>query len=162
MVDSLTISDYKIFVSHGSPDLWLAGQIAQEIGKCGATPFLDETNIPKGSANFKQVIRAEIAVSREFVALFTPWSAMRSWGWIDESDVAAGEAISEKIRESLKRASALIVIISERSLKSPWVQFELGAAEGMGKPVIPILIGPVGIEKKLPEWLQGLRYVDAR
>jgi hypothetical protein len=87
---------------------------------------------------------------------------MEVTGWMDKSDIATGDAISEKIRESLKRASAVIVIVSERSLKSPWVQFELGAAEGMGKPIIPILIGPEGIEKRLPEWLQDLRYVDAR
>jgi hypothetical protein len=87
---------------------------------------------------------------------------MEVTGWMDESDIATGDAISEKIRESLKRASAVIVIVSERSLKSPWVQFELGAAEGMGKRIIPILIGPEGIEKKLPEWLRDLQYVDAR
>ncbi len=83
-------------------------------------------------------------------------------GWMDESDIAAGYAISKKIREALQRANAVIVLISERSLNSPWVQFELGAAEGMGKTIIPILIGPEGIEKKLPEWLQGLSYVDGR
>ncbi|MGH8560280.1 MAG: toll/interleukin-1 receptor domain-containing protein [Methylococcales bacterium] len=83
-------------------------------------------------------------------------------GWMDESDIAAGDAISKNIRESLQRASAVIVLVSERSLNSPWVQFELGAAEGMGKTIIPVLIGPEGIEGKLPEWLQGLSYVDGR
>jgi hypothetical protein len=83
-------------------------------------------------------------------------------GWMDESDITRGNAISGKLRESLKRASAVIVIVSERSLKSPWVQFEIGAAEGMGKRIIAILLAPTGIERKLPEWLQGLRYVDAR
>lgn len=83
-------------------------------------------------------------------------------GWMDESAIASGDAISKKIRESLHRASAVIVLVSERSLRSPWVQFELGAAEGMGKAIIPVLIGPEGIERKLPEWLQGLSYVDAR
>ncbi len=77
------MSDYKIFVSHGSHDMWLAGQIAKEISVSGAVPFLDETNIPKGSPNFKQIIRTEISKSCEMVALFTPWSAMRSWVWIE-------------------------------------------------------------------------------
>lgn len=87
---------------------------------------------------------------------------MEITGWMDESDLAAGEAFSKKIRDSLRRASAVIVIVSEESLRSPWVKFELGAAESMGKPIIPILIGSVGIEERLPEWLQDLRYVDAR
>lgn len=77
------VVDYKVFVSHGSHDLWLAGQIAKEIANLDAIAFLDETNIPKGSPNFKQTIRSEISVSRELVVLFTPWSAMRSWVWIE-------------------------------------------------------------------------------
>ncbi len=77
------MSVYKVFVSHGSQDHWLAGQIAKEIRALGATPFLDETNIPKASPNFKEIIRDEIALSRELVALFTPWSSMRSWVWIE-------------------------------------------------------------------------------
>ena len=67
----------------GSHDGWLAGQMAKEIRAVGASTFLDETDIPKGSPNFKKVIRDEIAASRELVALFTPWSMMRSWVWIE-------------------------------------------------------------------------------
>lgn len=33
--------------------------------------------------NFKQVIHKEIALSDELLALFTPWSARRSWVWIE-------------------------------------------------------------------------------
>jgi hypothetical protein len=80
---SLPIDTYKVFVSHGSHDLWLASQIAKEIRGVGAFPFLDETDIPKGSPDFKRIIRAEISASRELVALFTPWSAMRSWVWTE-------------------------------------------------------------------------------
>jgi len=83
-------------------------------------------------------------------------------GWMDQSDIASGDAISGKIRESLQRASAVIVLVSDRSMNNPWVQFELGAAVGMGKTIIPILIGSAGMERKLPEWLQGISYVDGR
>ncbi len=77
------MSLYKVFVSHGSHDLWLASQIAKEIQLLGAIPFLDEANIPKGSPNYKKIIRDEISASQELVALFTPWSSMRSWVWIE-------------------------------------------------------------------------------
>lgn len=77
------MDSYKIFVSHGAADLWLAEQIAKEITAAGGTPFLDDANIPKGHPNFKQIIRQEIGESRELVALFTPWSALRSWVWIE-------------------------------------------------------------------------------
>jgi hypothetical protein len=74
---------YKIFISHGSRDIWIASQISKEIRLLGASAFLDETNIPKGCVDFKSIIRHEISMSREFVALFTPWSSMRSWVWIE-------------------------------------------------------------------------------
>jgi hypothetical protein len=73
---------YRVFVSHGKDDRWIAGQIARCVREQGADTFLDETNIPKG-ANFKQIIHREIAASQEVIALFTPWSAKRSWVWIE-------------------------------------------------------------------------------
>lgn len=73
---------YRVFVSHGADDRWIAGQIAKCIRETGADTFLDETGVPKGR-NFKQIIHQEIARSDELVALFTPWSAKRSWVWIE-------------------------------------------------------------------------------
>ncbi|HTR35021.1 MAG TPA: toll/interleukin-1 receptor domain-containing protein [Bryobacteraceae bacterium] len=78
----MSATPYRVFVSHGSDDRWIAGQIARRLGELGAETFLDETNIPKG-ANFRQIIHREIALSNEVVALFTPWSAKRSWVWIE-------------------------------------------------------------------------------
>lgn len=79
---SMSLACYKVFISHGSDDRWIASQIAKYLQDLGADTFLDETNIPKGS-NFKQIIHKEIALSNELVTLFTPWSAKRSWVWIE-------------------------------------------------------------------------------
>ncbi len=75
-------SRYRVFISHGSEDSWVAAQLARSVRDRGADTFLDETNIPKGG-NFKQIIHREIAASDELLALFTPWSARRSWVWIE-------------------------------------------------------------------------------
>ena len=83
-------------------------------------------------------------------------------GWMDQSEIASGAAIAQRVKESLRRASAIVVLVSERSLKSQWVQFEVGAAFAMDKPIIPILIGQADLEKSLPDWLQGIAYIDAR
>jgi TIR domain len=72
----------RIFVSHGKDDAWVANRIAQEIRDCGASTFLDETNIAKGD-DFKKAIQLEIAKCDELVALFTPWSAQRFWVWVE-------------------------------------------------------------------------------
>ncbi len=78
-----TVDVYKIFISHGSKDGWLARQISKEVKARGGSAFLDEYDIPKGNPDFKRIIRQEIKASNELIALFTPWSAMRSWVWIE-------------------------------------------------------------------------------
>jgi hypothetical protein len=86
----------------------------------------------------------------------------KNLGWIDEARIAGGGAIRQKVKDSLQQASAIIVLVSKQSLKSEWVQFEIGAALAMNKPVIPILIGQTDAETVLPDWLQGIVYIDAR
>ena len=71
---SLADDLYRVFVSHGSHDVWVAAPIARGVREAGATAFLDETDVPKGT-NFKKRIREEIGRSDELIALFTPWSA---------------------------------------------------------------------------------------
>lgn len=74
---------YKVFVSHGSDDLWVAAQISKELRYLDVSPFLDQTDIPLGTPDFQKVIHSEISLAHELIALFTPWSAMRSWVWIE-------------------------------------------------------------------------------
>ena len=62
---------YRVFVSHGSHDLWLAAQIRKVVREVGAEAFLDETDAPKGT-DFKKRIHQELGRSDELIALFTP------------------------------------------------------------------------------------------
>jgi hypothetical protein len=73
---------YRVFISHGSDESWIALQVGRRIEELGAEAFLDEVHIPKGS-NIKGIIHREIEKSDELVALFTPWSSTRSWLWIE-------------------------------------------------------------------------------
>lgn len=69
---------YRVFVSHGGDDTWVASQIAHRIEEVGATAFLDRRDIAAGD-NFKQRIHEEIPKCNELLALFTPWSRRRAW-----------------------------------------------------------------------------------
>lgn len=69
---------YRVFVSHGGDDLWIAEQIARCIEDCASSAFLDRRDIPAGD-NFKQQIHEEIPRCNELLALFTPWSRRRAW-----------------------------------------------------------------------------------
>src|SRR5262245_47645050 len=78
----MSTDKYKVFVSHGSEDGWIARQIARLLEEAGTQAFLDLTNIQKGE-DFKKRVQEEVSASQELVALFTPWSAKRSWLWIE-------------------------------------------------------------------------------
>lgn len=78
-----------------------------------------------------------------------------------EPDFAmSGRQIVDQLKDSLRSASAMVILVSGRSLKSQWVQFEMGVALGVDKLIIPVLIGQE--ELALPEWLQGVQYLDGR
>lgn len=72
------MSGYRVFVSHGGEDTWVASQIALGIEQAGATAFLDRRDIAAGD-NFKRRIHEEIPKCNELLALFTPWSRRRAW-----------------------------------------------------------------------------------
>ena len=75
--------EYKIFISHGSADAWIARQMGRRIREdCRALTFLDVEDVASGD-DFKQRVHSEIRAARELVALFTPWSARRAWVWIE-------------------------------------------------------------------------------
>lgn len=69
---------YRVFVSHASPDSWVAGQIAKEVQACGASVFID-TEAIRGGDQFRKKILMEIEFCHEMVVLFTPWSINRLW-----------------------------------------------------------------------------------
>jgi hypothetical protein len=81
---------------------------------------------------------------REWVSQFV--SALRDAGisaWFDVSDIPVGERWDLQVQRALRESTTLIVVLSQRSVKSPWIFFELGAAVAGDKRVIPILIGDV-------------------
>lgn len=51
-----------------------------------------------------------------------------------------GKSFEEQLREALLTASVHVVLVSEETLRSPSVFFELGAALGEQKPVLPVYL----------------------
>src|SRR3954447_23570398 len=47
--------------------------------------------------------------------------------WIDSLQIQPGDNILQKIEDGLEHADALVVIVSENSFKSQWVQREFAA-----------------------------------
>jgi methylmalonyl-CoA mutase cobalamin-binding subunit len=83
-------------------------------------------------------------------------------GWLDATDIAAGASVSSAVREALQRSSAVIVFLSHNALHNQWVQFEIGAAEALGKTIIPVIVSGNQLEKHLPDILKERKVIDAR
>jgi hypothetical protein len=59
----------------------------------------------------------------------------------DKSQIYAGDLWLQKIKEALSAAELVILMLSQRSVARPWVNFEAGAARLADKKVIPVCYG---------------------
>lgn len=74
---------YRVFVSHGWQDRWIARQMAGCISRDGgAEPFIDIFDIKKGD-RVEQRIAQELPKCDEIVVLLTLFSARRNWVWTE-------------------------------------------------------------------------------
>jgi hypothetical protein len=65
-----------------------------------------------------------------------------------------GKTISEALKTDIETSAAILVLLTEDSLRSNWVLFELGASWALGRIIIPIL-GHNQTPKVLPGPLSG-------
>lgn len=74
--------------------------------------------------------------------------------YLYEYDPRPGKAITDKVLEALRRADALIVLVTPNSQSAPAVHQEIGAAKMAGKPVIPLI--HVGVDQRDLGMLNGV------
>ena len=92
-------------------------------------------------------------------------NAMRARGidlWYDRNNAQAGHFLDREIEEQLERRSAFVLLMTQQSLDSYWVQQELGAYRGLiaqdrSRLLLPVRIGPC----KVPPLLNALLWIDA-
>jgi hypothetical protein len=76
-----------------------------------------------------------------------PWveqfaSALREAGvdpWFDVADLAPGEPFQDQLEAALRASRTLVLILTPNSIDNPWTLFELGAAIGDNKRIIPVV-----------------------
>jgi hypothetical protein len=107
---------------------------------------------------FISYVRSDAVEARQLVNAL---QACNLFGW-DAADIAPGEDFSSAVQSALERSSALIVLLSPRTLDSEWVQFEIGAAKALDKKIIPIIISGDYFEEQYPEILPNRNWIDAR
>lgn len=83
--------------------------------------------------------------------------------WIDQWELHVGDSLIDRIQEAIQGASALLVILSQSSIKSEWFKKELSSGllrelEEKRVVVLPVLID----DCKIPLFLKGKMYADFR
>jgi hypothetical protein len=76
--------------------------------------------------------------------------------WIDDSEIMVGDSIKEKIEAGLKNSDYFLILLSDESSKSPWVNAEVTKALSMGKLILPVKID----DSEAPELLKNIAYAD--
>jgi CRISPR/Cas system CMR subunit Cmr4 (Cas7 group RAMP superfamily) len=84
--------------------------------------------------------------------------------WLDEREILVGDSLHGRIAEGIEKTDFLILILSDASIKSGWVEREVNAAlmrelEKHHVVVLPVLKDPIGNEK-IPPLLRDRVYAD--
>jgi TIR domain len=77
----------------------------------------------------------------------------------DKSQIYAGDLWLQKIKEALSAAEIVILMLSQRSVARPWVNFEAGAAWLADKPIIPVCYGNLS-KDELPHPYSGIQALN--
>ena len=81
--------------------------------------------------------------------------------WLDEQQIKVGESIPEKVAQGLAESDVFLVVISENSIHSPWVQKELNGALVREIERREVTVLPVKLDiTKMPESLKDKKYAD--
>jgi hypothetical protein len=81
--------------------------------------------------------------------------------WIDRWELHVGDSIIERIQDAIQESDALIVVISEASMKSEWCKRELSSGLMRELEERKVLVLPALLEKcEMPVFLRGKKYAD--
>src|ERR1022692_924916 len=64
----------------------------------------------------------------------------------DVDGIRVGELWKQSLANAINESSAILFILSENSVTSPWVRSEIERAEQTGKPILPAQIGELTSE----------------
>ncbi len=81
--------------------------------------------------------------------------------WIAPDSIAAGTSWREAIVDGLEQSRLMLVVLSEKSIKSWHVSNELGLAADSGRTIVPLRVADVQLPKAMRYSLAGFQWVDA-
>jgi len=117
--------------------------------------------MPTDKSLFGKIFISHSSIDKPFVRKLV--SSLESEGfrtWLDEKELLPGDPLARSISEGLELAPAVIVVVSQASVQSRWLAFELNkATDRMVRGscrVIPVVVDQV----TPPPEVAGLLYAD--
>ncbi len=81
--------------------------------------------------------------------------------WLDSNSNHQGHSLTEAIEKGLRQSSVIALLVTPDTINRPNLFFEIGAAMGMGKPLIPVVSKDID-PSALPVSLRDRRYLLKR
>jgi predicted nucleotide-binding protein len=81
--------------------------------------------------------------------------------WFDSNAIHSGQSLTQAVEKGLRESSVIVLLVTSDTLKRPNLFFEIGAAMGMGKPLVPVVSKDID-PSTLPISLRGRRYLLKR
>jgi predicted nucleotide-binding protein len=78
--------------------------------------------------------------------------------WFDAGSIRVGRSITEALEKGLRESNVIALLVTPDTIKRPNLFFEIGAAMGMGKKLIPVVSKDVDL-KTLPPSLRERGYL---
>ena len=60
---------------------------------------------------------------------------------VDFTDLPLGADWKKRVRERIREADAILILVTPAALKSDWMMAELGMAEGFDRVILPVMAG---------------------
>ena len=76
--------------------------------------------------------------------------------WLAAQDITPGGGVPERVSRAIADCDCMIIVISDRSAQSPWIEFEAQRAFAARKTILPIRVG----EATIPSDLADLTYLQ--
>ncbi|MCS0585185.1 toll/interleukin-1 receptor domain-containing protein [Massilia pinisoli] len=131
----------------------------------GANKVLDWLLNPTLGINmpsYPQVFLSHSSADKPFVSKLA--IDLKSRGipvWFDQWELKVGDSLTQKIEDGIDKSGWLIVVLSENSIASNWVQKELRAAQARELQDKHVFVLPVVIDKcRIPTFLLDKLYAD--
>jgi hypothetical protein len=77
--------------------------------------------------------------------------------YLFSDDLHPGDNTAQKLQEAMQQCQAVVVLLTSNSAESAYVQQEIGLAEGLGLPIIPLVES--GVPPHRLAMLQGRDYI---